>query len=77
MTPKPCTRCGGTGAEPDAVAIGQALRARRLLAGRQLKEIASVLHISASYLCHLEKGEKMWTEDLIGSYEDALNNVVK
>ncbi len=55
-----CRRCGGTGNEPDAQAIGEELRLMRQGAGVSQREMARLMGISPSYLCDLEQGLRRW-----------------
>ena len=55
--PKPCTRCGGSGDEPDWKAIGRAIRKTRKARGLGVRELARNVGCSAAYICTLERGE--------------------
>jgi len=55
-----CTRCRGTGKEPDWRALGQAVRVKREAKGFGLREVARAVQVSASFLSDLELGRRSW-----------------
>ena len=55
-----CTRCRGTGLEPDQKAIGADLKLLRKYARITLREMARRLHVSHGFLCQLEQGNRSW-----------------
>ena len=57
---RPCMRCRGTGVEPDWGAVGIRCRKAREAKGWTLRELAQRTHISAAYLCDMEKGRRGW-----------------
>ena len=52
--------------------VADKLRARRIKKGKTAKFIASVMGISAGYLCDLEAGKRCLSAALVTAYERAL-----
>ncbi len=69
---EPCTRCGGTGLEFDHRAIGTELRHIRELKGMSLRDVASRMSLTASYISDLELGRRNWSATLISRYKSAV-----
>lgn len=65
-----CPTCWGTGKELDHYKMGQKVRAARLKAGLQIKEVALQIGITDSMLCYMELGKRRWTRE---SYALALD----
>jgi transcriptional regulator with XRE-family HTH domain len=63
-----CPRCDGTGVIPE----GQELKLERIRHRVKLKDVAEKMGISASYLCHLEKGRRLWTKNMLIEFRNAL-----
>jgi transcriptional regulator with XRE-family HTH domain len=63
-----CTRCDGTGKEPDQKAIGATMKLRRVNAGVGLREMARRLGCSHTNVKLLEKGERRWTPEFQNLY---------
>ena len=55
-----CTRCFGTGTEPDQSQVGAEMKAKRKAAGISLKEMAKRTVLSEGFLCDLEHGNRTW-----------------
>lgn len=55
-----CTRCRGSGKEPDWRALGQSVRKSREAKGLGLREVARAVQVSASFLSDLELGRRSW-----------------
>lgn len=70
--PKSCSRCDGTGVEPDRKSIGTQMLALRKEAGIRQCEVAATLKLSSAYICDLENCKRNWTDELIGKYKKAL-----
>jgi transcriptional regulator with XRE-family HTH domain len=70
-----CQRCGGTGVEPDQVAIGARMRQKRRAAGMTLRDVAERVGKSLPYLSDLERGRRAWnagiTRDFLSAVEGA------
>ena len=50
-----CTRCGGSGKEPDRVAFGKKVRKARQAQGYGLRELAGIVGCSPAFLSALER----------------------
>lgn len=50
-----CTRCGGSGKEPDRLAFGKKVRKARLSQGLGLRELAGIVGCSPAFLSALER----------------------
>ena len=72
MTTATCSRCAGTGLEPDDRAIGRRMREMRLAKGLSLKDAAARMGISPSYLSDLEQGRRRWGTRNVQRYESVL-----
>lgn len=72
MKDKICQRCNGTGFEPDPAAIGKSMRKLREISGKQQKEVAKAMGISAAYLSDMELGRRDWSADTIAKFKKAL-----
>lgn len=55
VTP-PCSRCGGTGVEPDSERIASRIRAARKERGWGVREVARRAHCSPSFVSYIERG---------------------
>lgn len=53
-----CTRCRGTGREPDWMALGAKVRQARLSRGYGLREFAEVAGCSPAFLSDVEHGRR-------------------
>lgn len=64
-----CSRCGGTGQEPDWRQQGHAMRELRKNHGHSLRAMSNFLGISASYLSDMELGKRRylpyWQEKML------------
>lgn len=69
-----CTRCSGTGLEPDDRGTGAAMRMKREQTGLTGREVARRMFVSPSYLSDLELGRRRWRTGLIDRYEKALDD---
>ena len=67
-----CSRCAGTGIEPDDKAIGGNLKAHRIEAGINLRNMARRINLSHGFLCQLEGGQRHWTPEVIRRYQKEL-----
>lgn len=67
-----CTRCNGTGIEPENRELGLEFRNMRKRHKYTLRELASRMGISASYLCDLELGRRNWNTEIIDRFHGAL-----
>lgn len=67
-----CSRCSGTGIELDPRAVGADMRALRERAGKTLRAVADAMNLSAPYISDLERGNRSFTEEMIGRYKEAL-----
>jgi len=67
-----CSRCHGTGLEIDPVAVGAAMRAKRIAAKHSLRSVAGFMGFSAAYISDLERGNRAFSEELITVYEKAI-----
>src|SRR5438445_13745888 len=56
--PMECTRCRGTGKEPDWRALGKTVREYREAKELGLREVARAIQVSASFLSDLELGRQ-------------------
>ena len=55
-----CTRCNGSGKEPNHKSIGKSLRQMRKDAGLSMREMGQILRLSHSFLSQLETGRRSW-----------------
>lgn len=55
-----CTRCGGTGQEPNLKALGRQLRALRRESGLTMRQMAVHIGLSHSFVCQMERGLRAW-----------------
>lgn len=69
-----CGTCGGSGALP-ADDVGEVLREEREKFSITGVDLAAAMNISVSYLYDLEKGHRKWTNELLGSYQRALEGL--
>ena len=69
---QPCLRCHGTGIEPDPVAIGAAMRKKRLMRGLTMTEVAKRMNFSVPYIFDLEHGRRPWGPKASAKYAEAL-----
>lgn len=67
-----CKRCGGSGIEPDPIAIGAKMRAFRLAAGLSLRDVAGKMGFSPPYVSDLELGRRPWGPKATVKYREAL-----
>jgi hypothetical protein len=62
MTPTiECPRCQGTGQILDQRELGRELRALRVASQMTLRAMSERLGITATYLCDLELGRRVWS----------------
>jgi ribosome-binding protein aMBF1 (putative translation factor) len=77
-TPKlktqPCPSCTGTGTLP-ADDVGPILREEREKAGITRVALAEALNLSQEYLRDLEAGHRRWTNELLASYQKAVEGL--
>lgn len=52
-----CTRCGGSGKEPDWVKLGKKIRTARLRRQLGVRELARLAEVSHTYITVLESGD--------------------
>jgi len=69
-----CPRCGGTGKIKDDKIIGENCKKLRNECGKSLREVGKKMGFSASYICDLEHGRRIWSSNLVESYHKALLN---
>lgn len=69
---RPCRKCHGTGNEPDPADIGRKMRVLRERCDVSLRKVAAAMTLSATYLSHLERGKRDWSEELIQRYRKAI-----
>lgn len=69
-----CPTCNGSGSVP-ADDVGSVLMAEREKAGVQRVDVAEKMGVSASYLRDLEQGNRRWTNELLSSYQKALEGL--
>ena len=55
-----CSRCDGSGLEPDDRVLGEMYRQARITRGHTLRWMAGVLGWSPSYVSYLEVGRRRW-----------------
>jgi len=67
-----CSRCNGTGVEPDWREVGSAMRAQRESSGWTAAKLAKKLHLSRAYISDLELGRRAWRRALREKYLEAL-----
>lgn len=67
-----CSHCNGTGSEPDAAAIGKAMKVERVRAKLTAPLIASRMDISHQYLYDLESGKRLFDTELIAKFRKAV-----
>ena len=70
-----CRHCKGTGVVPEAVHTGAEMRRRREKAGMGLREMARRIGFAPSYLGHLEAGRRAWSDDMVCTYNDAIEAI--
>lgn len=68
LTPRPCSRCLGTGRQFDQAATGAALRAIRLENGHTLRSVAGAMGMTFQTISELEKGRWAWRQELVKGY---------
>ena len=69
---KGCEHCEGTGKVPRQYDTGRDMARYRERSGVGLRQLARLLELSPSYLCHLERGERAWSMALVRRYLDAV-----
>jgi cytoskeletal protein RodZ len=69
---KECPKCGGSGVIQDDAVLGVELRKKREGIGLTLREVSRRMKISASYLCDLEHGRRIWSPILEHNYRQAV-----
>lgn len=67
-----CSRCLGSGKEPDPVAIGCAMKEMRLKSGLSLRKFARRAGLSPSCVSDLERGHRHWGTKASVKYLEAL-----
>jgi hypothetical protein len=71
--PKKCSRCRGTGFEPNQKEAGLWFRTLRIASGMSLRRVAKLAGISPSFLSNLEKGNRKWTDEVRDKCRKAIN----
>lgn len=66
-----CTHCNGKGSLPSA----EALKARRVKRGASARCVASLMKVEPAYLSRLENGKIVWTLDMIGRFDVAMEQI--
>jgi predicted transcriptional regulator len=74
MKYKQCSQCNGTGKELDQQALGAEMRKLRESAGVSLRQMASELGYSASFLSDLELGRRKCRKEWIAAYKEVLGH---
>lgn len=69
---KKCHCCGGSGTERDDASIGRKFRQMRDKDGISLRQMASMIGVSPSFLSQLENGKRAWTLGVRSKYEAIL-----
>lgn len=60
---------------PDNTRIGAEARVERTRAGLTLGQVAAEMGVSIGYLSHLERGFRAWNQDLVDSFDDAIQRI--
>lgn len=68
----PCDKCDGTGQLPDDRKLGRQMRVARQRGPQSLRDVATYLGFSASYVCDLELGRRRWHPELVKNYLNAI-----
>lgn len=63
-----CHCCAGSGKELDRGDVSRRMRTLRKNVGLSIAALAVRIHVTESYLCHLEKGRRHWRPELIAAY---------
>lgn len=74
-----CSRCAGSGKEPDWEAVGASMRALRKSKSLGLRELGRELGISEAYLSDMELGKRGWkspTASKVRSYLEGLPEAI-
>lgn len=71
---KCCPMCQGSGSVPDDNA-GATLRIERERAGVRVRDLATAMNISDSFLYDLERGNRKLTNELLESYQHGLKEL--
>lgn len=63
-----CTRCGGTGEEPENRYDGQELKRLRMNSGMTQEALADMIGCTQSYISQIERGKIKVPEDIKQQY---------
>lgn len=67
-----CPTCKGLGKVPDPQFIASNMRHHRVNCGMSLREVATLMGISAPYLSDLERGRRAWSKHLVNQFLNCL-----
>ena len=70
-----CSRCNGTGEEPNWKEFGVSMKAQRKQAKVHAYRVADRMGISPTYISDLENGKRAWGAELTRKYLDALKEL--